>query len=44
VLRSSHVVAVQDDAQDARWYPLNDLPPIAFDHALIIRSVVRVYT
>lgn len=29
-----------DDAANARWFPLNDLPPLAFDHALILEYAV----
>jgi len=31
---------MQDDAQDARWFALNDLPPLAFDHKLVIRTTL----
>jgi 8-oxo-dGTP diphosphatase len=29
-----------DDAADAGWFPLTDPPPLAFDHADILRRVV----
>ena len=30
-----------DDAADARWFPLCSLPPMAFDHKLIVRDALR---
>lgn len=30
-----------DDATNAQWWPLNDLPPLAFDHADILRAVAE---
>ena len=29
-----------DDAADARWFPLNELPPLAFDHDEIIKEAL----
>ena len=31
-------VAVQDDATEAEWYDVTKLPPLAFDHKLIVRT------
>ena len=30
------------DAADLRWFPLNELPTLAFDHALILADVIRM--
>jgi 8-oxo-dGTP diphosphatase len=29
-----------DDAREARWFPVGALPPLAFDHGLIIDDAV----
>jgi 8-oxo-dGTP diphosphatase len=33
-----------DDASDARWFPLNKLPPLAFDHRKIVRAALALLT
>ena len=30
------------DAADLRWFPLNELPEMAFDHAIILADVIRM--
>ncbi len=32
-------ISAGDDAEKAEWFPLESLPPLAFDHAEIIRAV-----
>lgn len=34
-------VAGGDDAADARWFPLDGLPPLAFDHDLILQGALK---
>ena len=37
------VVSGQDDAAKAEWWPLSDLPPLAFDHDEIVRDAISFY-
>jgi 8-oxo-dGTP diphosphatase len=42
-LPGERTVAGADDASDARWFALDSLPDLAFDHAQIVRdAIVRV--
>ncbi len=36
-------VTGQDDAANAEWWPLSDLPHLAFDHFDIMQDAIRVY-
>lgn len=31
-----------DDAKDAKWFPVNKLPELAFDHSEILKKVLEV--
>ena len=31
----------QDDAKQAKWWPLNELPELAFDHSKILNDTLR---
>ncbi len=41
-LPGEDAVAGADDAAEARWFPVGDLPPVAFDHATIIADAVAL--
>lgn len=38
LLEQAPAVSGQDDARDARWFALNALPDLAFDHPQIVRD------
>lgn len=38
---SDHTTRAATDANDALWFPLNDHPPLAFDHAEILAMALR---
>ena len=36
-------VSGQDDAAKAKWFPVNALPPLAFDHDEIMADAIALY-
>ncbi len=40
-----HLIAVtgQDDAAKAQWWPIDKLPPLAFDHEDILKDAINLY-
>ncbi|SEA69364.1 8-oxo-dGTP diphosphatase [Xylanibacter ruminicola] len=43
VIDKPATVIGQDDAAKAEWFPLSDLPHLAFDHYDIMQDVIRKY-
>ena len=43
IVDESVAVTGQDDAAKAKWWPLSDLPHLAFDHYDIMQDAIRVY-
>ena len=37
------VVTGQDDAAKAQWFPIDSLPPLAFDHEDIMQDAIKAY-
>jgi 8-oxo-dGTP diphosphatase len=35
------VLSADSDAEDARWFPVNELPDLAFDHNLIVQTAQK---
>lgn len=40
VNRIDQIPKAADDAKEVAWFPLSALPPLAFDHALILQDVL----
>ena len=34
-------MCMQDDATEAEWYDVTKLPPLAFDHKLVVRTAFQ---
>ena len=41
ILDSEETVCADDDAARARWFSIANLPPLAFDHAHILRETMK---
>jgi 8-oxo-dGTP diphosphatase len=38
---AEHKIGADTDAQDVKWFPINTLPPLAFDHAEILETAIN---
>jgi 8-oxo-dGTP diphosphatase len=41
-LKSRQEAEAGDDAKETRWFPIEELPPLAFDHELIVKESLDV--
>lgn len=40
--KSFHEAKAGDDAKNLKWFPVNDLPSLAFDHAMILEKAMQL--
>lgn len=40
-MASKHKIHASSDAKDAKWFSIKKLPPIAFDHAKIVKMALK---
>ena len=43
IVETPLTVTGQDDAAKAQWFPIDVLPPLAFDHEDIMRDAISLY-
>jgi 8-oxo-dGTP diphosphatase len=43
ILNDNTLIQAGDDAAEAAWFNLNELPETAFDHAQILKDVIEFY-
>ena len=43
IVEAPVAVTGQDDAAKAQWFPIDALPPLAFDHEGIMRDAIDLY-
>lgn len=44
VLGSEKSLKAADDAAEARWFPVDELPPLAFDHKRILQAAMEKFS